>query len=183
MKRSILLTLTAATALAAGLPAFASALPPQDTRTSTNLYAMSSPSLVGRWQATEAAILEMLSTLYSQGGAAPEAVTGRVYLTFDAAGTVTITYDELQMLFPASTKLPPVTLRGQGVLRWTESAPNVLSFTGQSYDLEAEVLGMALPAPPVEMGTSTSRFEIAGNRLSFRDFNGPVYLPGAWTRL
>lgn len=145
---------------------------------------MSHP-LVGTWQATDASVLQMLDALYSPGGAPPESFTGNVYLTFDGAGTLTIAYDELQLLFPASTGLPPVTLRGSGVLSWSDNGASILSVTGQSYDLEAEVLGMTLPAPPVPMATSTSSFEVAGERLSFTDFDNPggfTYLPGTWLK-
>lgn len=150
----------------------------------TDLFALSHP-LVGTWQATDTSVLQMLDTLYGASGSSPENFTGNVYLTFDAAGTLTITYDELQLLFPASTGLPPVTLRGSGVLSWSEDGTNVVSVTGQSYDFEAEVLGMAMPAPPVPMDTSTSSFEVVGDRLSFINFDNPggfTYLPGTWLR-
>ncbi|MEN8446645.1 MAG: hypothetical protein ABG776_16720 [Cyanobacteria bacterium J06555_13] len=152
-------------------------------RSATSLYAMSD-SLIGTWRATDASVLQMLDSLYSPSGAAPESITGSVYLAFDGTGGLTVTYDELQMIFPASSGLPPVTLRGSMAFGWAESA-GVMSMTGQSYEIEAEVLGMTLPAPSVPMDTTSSGYEIAGELLSFSGFegaHGEILFPGSWLR-
>ena len=146
----------------------------------TGLYAQAI-GITGTWRATDAAVLQMLDTIYSSGGA-PERVTGSVYATFSPDGTVTITYDELQMIMPAHTDLPPVTLRGSLNLTYGEVESGVISFTGESQSIEAEVLGLTMPAPEVPNDTSVSRYSLSDELLTFSDFNGPVYLPSSWLR-
>lgn len=151
----------------------------------TDLYAMASP-LVGSWRATDASVLAMLDALYGESGMVPESITGNVYLDIEETGLLIVTYDDLQMIFPAESGLPPVTLRGWLSLRWTDSGANVVSITGQDMELEAEVLGMAMPAPEVPSGTSSSGFEVGGELLSFDGFTGvdgsPIYFPSTWLR-
>ena len=176
----------------AALPIFATSLLPTpaiaavpfttSAEVNTDLYAQASSGITGTWRATDAAVLQMLDTIYSPGGAPPERITGSVYATFSPDGTVTITYDELQMIMPADTDLPPVTLRGSLNLTYGEVESGVMGFTGVSQSIEAEVLGFAMPAPEVPNATSASRYSLGDDLLSFSDFNGPVYLPSSWLR-
>ena len=151
------------------------------TEVTTDLYAQAI-GITGTWRATDAAVLQMLDTIYGLGGAPPERITGSVYATFSPDGTVTVTYDELQMIMPAHTDLPPVTLRGSLNLTYGEVESGVMSFTGQSHSIEAEVLGFTMPAPDVPNDTSASRYSLSDELLTFSDFNGPVYLPSSWLR-
>ncbi|MEL6350742.1 MAG: hypothetical protein AAFR58_03160 [Cyanobacteria bacterium J06627_28] len=189
----ITLPLMATDLLTTGLPisSVEAAVPTLNTPTAieqpmTDLYAMAGP-LVGSWRATDAAVLEMLDTLYGESGMVPESITGSVYLNIEETGVLMVTYNNLQMIFPDESGLPPVTLRGQLGLSWTESEVGVISVTGESVDLEAEVLGMAMPAPEVPFNTSSSRFEIDGERLSFNGFTGfdssPIFFPSTWLRV
>lgn len=151
----------------------------------TDLYAMAGP-LVGRWRATDAAVLAMLDTLYGESGMVPESITGGVYLEIEETGVFVVTYDDLQMIFPDESGLPPVTLRGWLGLGWAESDAGVISITGEDMDLEAEVLGMAMPAPEVPFDTSSSNFEVSSELLSFGGFTGfdgsPIMFPSTWLR-
>lgn len=151
----------------------------------TDPYAMASP-LMGSWRATDAAVLAMLDALYGESGMVPESITGNVYLDVEETGLLIVTYDNLQMIFPAESGLPPVTLRGWLSLRWTDSGANVVSVTGEDMELEAEVLGMAMPAPEVPFDTSSSSFEVSGEVLSFGGFTGfdgsPIFFPSTWLR-
>lgn len=85
------------------------------------------------------------------------------------------------MYMPASEDIPPITLRGNLDLTYSETGVGNLSFTGITQNLEAEVMDFTMPALEVPNGTTLAGYTVNTEVLTFEGLDGGlVYFPNTW---
>lgn len=140
----------------------------------------------GRWYATNANILGMYKRLYGASGPEVQAVDGDIYLDLGDDGASKVTWDDVTLFFPDGSGIPPVTIRGQGNFRWRSGGGTLLHLDGQTFEVEAEVLGMRMPAPDLFATTGADTSVNIGltetGALVFTPTSTDVFFPTFWVR-
>lgn len=140
----------------------------------------------GRWYATNVNMLGMYKRLYGNDGPEVQAVRGDIILDLGEDGQSRVTWDDVILYFETDSGIPPITLRGHGNFKWRAGGGTLLHLDGQSYDIEAEVLGIKLPGNGLfevtDADTTVTIGKTVTGALIFAPTSSKVFLPTFWVR-
>lgn len=133
----------------------------------------------GEWTATQEALMEMWSEVYSSNP--PQDVQGNMIVRFNLDSTGILTYDNLTLLF---RRTPPVTLNGTMPFDWSINQSGFIKFVPESLDIEVNVLGISVPNTLITTGNTPAKAEynIDEGMLKIWNFNAPIFFPKHWKK-